>query len=203
MNQKIRRFLTDDLMLDDSQLISKLEEIGEIQHIKQKSLLYDQNQKPEFLIFLLNGIIRGYTLNAKGKDITECFEYKYGAPLVPSLPLDAPSSICMEALTDSTIIQFPIADIMELIKTDVSVSQMYNDLLIQSMQQHLRLAKILGQCPVAERYQWFLSEYSELYGKVSDKCIASFLNTSTVQLSRVRKELGMSKTYMRKSGDNA
>lgn len=198
MSQEVKKFLVDNMLLDDDRLIGELEEIGEVQHLKRNSLLYHQNQKPEFLTFLLDGIIRGYILNSNGEDITECFEYKFGAPLVPSLPLDAPSIIYMEALTDSSIIQFPIDNIVELIKTNVEVSRKYNDLLVQSMQKHLQLTKILSRCTVSERYQWFLSEYPELYGKVSDKCIASFLNTSTVQLSRVKKDLGMSKRYIHK-----
>lgn len=195
MESAIHSFIINTMNIKDKKLIAYLESICSCCHLKQKSILFNKNQKPDYIVFLLNGIARGYTVTDKGIDITECFEYQFGAPLVPSLPLDAPAEIFMETVTECDIIQFPISDVVELIRTNVAISQMYNDLLIQSMHRHLQLTKIVNQYSAEQRYKWFLSEYSDLVEKVSNKYIASFLNMSTVTLSRVRGKMGIANRH--------
>lgn len=124
--------------------------------------------------------------------MTDCFDYQFGSPIVAGLPLDAPASINIETLTECDLLLCPIAAVNELLKSDVTVAQMYNTLLVSSMKKHLEPTTLLTQYPATQRYQWFLSEYEGLKEKVNDKYIASFLNMSHVTLSRIRGELRLS-----------
>lgn len=196
--ETIEHFLTGTLQLKNRDLITQLSGIGEVHHFKEKSILFHHGQNPDYVAFLINGITRGYYIDSQGKEATDCFDYQFGAPLVASLPLDAPAIISIEALTECDIFIFPIEIVIGLLKSDVSIAQLYNALLIESLKKYIRLTRALTKYSTEQRYQWFLSEYPELERKVSDKYIASFLNMSTVTLSRVRKKIGISKKYIRK-----
>ena len=39
---------------------------------------YSENNKSDYIYFLLSGVLRGYTIEQDGKDITDCFLFRYG-----------------------------------------------------------------------------------------------------------------------------
>ncbi|MFR8012279.1 MAG: Crp/Fnr family transcriptional regulator [Clostridia bacterium] len=188
MKMSIEQFVVEVLKIQDGAIIKKLSDCGEIIHLKKSEILFHQDYEPEYIAFLLNGIMRSFVVAEKGSDSTECFDYEFGCPVVPSIPMNAPASVNIEAETDSDLILFPVDEVMELIHTNVEISTLYNNLMCRSMQRFVRLARVLSQYTAAQRYEWFLTEYAPLDGKVSNKAIASYLNMSPVTLSHVRKE---------------
>lgn len=188
MHMSVEQFLREVLELQDCTVIKKLSDCGQIIHLKKKEILYYQGYKPDSLAFLIDGIMRAFVFDEGGSDSTECFDYKLGWPVVPSIPMDAPASVNIEASVDSDLLLFPIADIMELIHTNVEITQLYNSMMCKSMQKYVQLTRAITQYTAAQRYEWFLSEYAALDGRVSHKDIASFLNMSPVTLSNVRKK---------------
>lgn len=188
MNNIIYKFLTESLRIQDRNVIKTLEERGSIVHLRKNEILFHQNFKPEYIAFLLDGIMRAFVFDEKGSTLTECFDYKYGWPVVPSVPMDAPASVNIEASVDSTLILFPIEDIVKLINTDIEIAQIYNSLMVKSVQKHVELTRALLQKDATQRYQWFLSEYAEIVGRVYDKHIASFLHMAPVTLCDIKNE---------------
>lgn len=188
MEKSIEWFLTEVLKLQDYDVVQRLSNCGEIRRLKAKEVLFYHGEKPEYLAFLLDGIMRSFVIDEKGKDSTECFDYEFGCPVVPSIPMDAPASVNIEADVDSELMLFPIEEVVELIDTNIEVTKLYNFLLCKSMQRYVQLSRVLINYDVAQKNEWFLAEYAELDGRVSNKDIASFLNMTPVTLSRVRKE---------------
>lgn len=188
MEKSIEWFLTEVLKLQDCDVVQRLSNCGEIRRLKAKEVLFCHGEKPEYLAFLLDGIMRSFVIDEKGKDSTECFDYEFGCPVVPSIPMDAPASVNIEADVDSELMLFPIEEVTELITTNVEISHIYNLLMCKSMKRYVELNRAITQYKVEQRYKWFLSEYAELDGRVSNKDIASFLNMTPVTLSRVRNE---------------
>lgn len=188
MKMSIEYFLSDTLHMRDREAIKKLSSCGEVRHLKKNRILFHQDDPPSHMAFLLNGIMRSFIFDLKGMDLTECFDYEFGWPVVPSVPMTAPASVNIEASVDSELILFPVADIMEFISKNSEVAQIYHSLMCSCVQKHVRLTRALNQFTAAQRYEWFLSEYAALNGRISNKDIASFLNMSPVTLSHIRKE---------------
>ncbi len=184
----IEKFLSDFLKIQDGNVRKELSDCGEIRHLKKGKILFYQSYEPEYIAFLLRGIMRSFVINERGGDSTECFDYEFGCPVVPSLPMNAPASVNIEAETDSELILFPIEPVVKLINTNIEVAKIYNALMCRSMQKYVCLSRVLNQYTAAERYAWFLSEYAELQGRVSNKNIASFLNMTPVTLSYIRRK---------------
>lgn len=192
MEMSVESFLKEVLHLKDRNVIKTLSDCGEIRHFKRKEILFYQDEEPEYIAFLLDGIMRSFVIDEKGVDSTECFDFTFGCPIVPSLPLNASASVNIEASVGSSLVLFPIDEVVELINTNVESSMLYNNLMCQSMKKFVSLTRALNQYSAAQRYEWFLSEYAPLDGRISSKDIASFLNMSPVTLSHVRKEFKLS-----------
>lgn len=188
MNNIIYDFCAKSLQIKDINTIKFLENRGLVVHLKKNEILFHQDFKPEYVAFLLDGIMRAFIFDDKGSTLTDCFDYKYGWPVVPSVPMDAPASVNIEACVESTLILFPVEDIVKLINTNMEIAQIYNSLMVRSVQKHVELTRVLLQKDAAQRYQWFLSEYAEIEGRVYDKHIASFLHMTPPMLCNIKNE---------------
>lgn len=188
MNNIVYRFLTENLLIQDSNVVKMLEYRGLVVHLKKNEILFHQDFKPEYIAFLLDGIMRAFIFDDNGSTLTDCFDYKYGWPVVPSVPMDAPASVNVEACVESTLILFPVEDIVKLINTNMEIARIYNSLMVNSVQKHVELTRALLQKDAAQRYQWFLSEYGEIEGRVYDKHIASFLHMTPQMFCNIKNE---------------
>ncbi len=176
------------MQIKNPSVLKKLIACGKVIHVKEKEILFCQHCKPEYMAFLINGIMRSFVIDEKGNDLTECFDFQKGCAVCPSIPMNAPASVNIEASVDSALLVFPIDEIWELMNTDVTISQMYNLALCYSMQKYVEFTRMLIKCDAMQRYKWFLSEYSALDGRIKNKDIASFLNMTPATLCAVKRQ---------------
>ncbi len=193
MNLLIQEFLTQILPADEPSVLEPLLKMARPRHFHKKELLLAEGETPTEIIFIQKGIFRGFFYNVSGKDVTDCFCYRFGEPAVPSLPLDAPANVSMESLTESETVSFPAAPLAEFLSRSSFALRMYNKLLLESLSHHVEVKKMLYQYTAAQKYAWFLEKYPGLDEVIGDKYIASFLGVTPVTLSRSRKALGGTK----------
>lgn len=184
----VKKCLVDTFQITDEALLDRLDRLAEIRSLAKGDVMFEIGVVPDSVAFLINGATRGVMLGDKGQDITECVNTRFMEPLVPSLPLREPAIISIEAVMDSELLCFPLEVIAELIETNFDMLRLYNQLLLASLKMQVELRTVL-QHPAMERYQWFLSRYPELEGKISGKYVASLLNITPVSLSRLRGQL--------------
>lgn len=187
MFMKIRDFYIETLKISDAQLMQTLTFNSEIKLIKKGEILQHIGSISMELYFLMKGLLRGFLLDAKGEEVTDCFVYEHGTPVVSSIDLGEPSLICIEALEDSELISIPFSVVLPLVGSNLELITLYNRLLSNSLKMHWENKTVLAQCAAAERYQWFLKNYPGLIERVVHKHIASFLGITPVSLSRIRK----------------
>ncbi|MBM6888133.1 Crp/Fnr family transcriptional regulator [Pseudoflavonifractor phocaeensis] len=183
----LQNFYTEILKLSDTQLVQALTENSQIKLIKKGDVLQHIGSPSTELYFLMKGLLRGYLLDSKGKEVTDCFVYAHGTPVVSSINLGESSLICIEALEDSELIAIPFSVVLPLIGSNLEVIILYNRLLSNSLKMHWENKTVLVQYTAAERYQWFLESYPGLIKRVSHRYIASFLGMTPVSLSRIRR----------------
>lgn len=167
--------------LSDEPLIRRLTELGEVRPVKKGHLLYREGEVPSKLTFLLQGLLRGYFLDASGRDITDCFAFKPGTPATAGVALGDSATISIEALEDSQV--------LELMEEYPQLYRLYSAFLLEALKCHWEVKAAMYQYTAMERYQWFLRTYPGLYHQVSGKHIASFLGMTQVTLSRVRRAM--------------
>lgn len=195
MDSRIYDFLTNEIGLTDNNLIDSLAKKCKIATFKKRETIIQQNERPKYVPFLCSGIIRGFLVDEKNNEITDCFCQRFGEAVVPSLPFDSPAIFSMQAVVDSEIFLFPVSDVVDLVTSNPDMMALYNVLLQESAKRHFDMKYNLMRFDNAQRYEWFLEEYPGLIDKVSHKYIASFLSMSEVSLSRVRGKMGITNRY--------
>lgn len=185
-----RKFFRELLGLTDEALVHRLAEVSEIRQLKKGWVLYREGERPTRLTFLMQGLLRGYFLDAGGRDITDCFTFRPGGPAVACIALGEPSSISIEALADSLVLELPMEEVLLLLEEyPQQLYRLYTQLLLEALRRHWEVKVVMYQYNAMERYQWFLRAYPGLNEQVSGRHIASFLGMTQVTLSRLRRTL--------------
>ncbi len=184
----LREVLMEALRITDEKVLRQLEEMASIRQFKKGEILFNEGEIPSFVPLLLSGAVRGFLVDYTGKDVTNCFNTRRFDPLVPSIPLDAPAIVSMESLMDSEALCLPTDRVVQMMRNDPRLFEYYNRLLLASLRTQIEIKNVLYKYTAMERYEWFLKNYPGLDGKISSKYIASFLNITTVSLSRLRTE---------------
>lgn len=170
-------------------LIQELSACASVRVHKKGDIIIETGEAVSKVDFLLTGIYRGYFVDSNGRDITDCFAYKTGSPLLPSTELNIPAIISIQAVTDGSSISISIDVVNELLKKYTEVAQLYIRLLSESAQEHWKIKNAIYQYTALQRYEWFQNNYPGLIHKVSNRYVASYLNVTPVTLSRIRASL--------------
>lgn len=182
-------FYVDVLHIKAERLAKELAKITKPMHLRKGEILIHEGDVQDHFVFLTDGILRGFFLDANGRDVTDCFGCQCGAPAVSSFTNGEPSSVSIEALTACDCLRVPIKQMLVLMKENPELLWIYNWLLQDALRSHWEIKTMVCQHTAMERYQWFLKEYPGLIDKVSNKYIASFLGMTPVTLSRLRRIL--------------
>ena len=186
---ELQNFYVETVKISDTGLLQTLIKNSQIKFIKKGDMLQHIGSINTELYVLVKGLLRGFLLDAKGREVTDCFVYAHGTPIVASIDLGAPNLICIEALEDSELIVVPFSVVLPLVCSNLELVILYNQLLSNALKLHWENKTALVQHTATERYQWFLESYPGLIERVNHRYIASFLGMTPVSLSRVRKRL--------------
>ena len=186
---KAEEFYRKSFQLSDETELQRLTEITELVHLRKGERICQEGERQNKVTFLLRGLLRGYFLNANGRDITDCFVFQYGTPAMACLALEEPSTITIEAIAESDVLSLPMQAVLDLLERRPELYQVYNRFLLAALQTHWEVKTIMYQYPALQRYQWFLRTYPGLSEQVSGKHIASFLGMTQVTLSRLRRAI--------------
>ena len=185
----IRAFLQEISGLSPERLPQTVTEAAVVRTLRKGELLIRQGETQEHVIFLADGILRGFFLDAGGREVTDCFAFRRGNPAMPGPDFTQPAAISIEALTDVTVVCLPLELVNRVLESDMALLQCAYRLLMASTQMHWELKNARYRYGASQRYQWFLKTYPELMERVSSKYIASFLDMNPSTLSRLKAAL--------------
>ncbi len=183
------RFYTEFCQIKTPEVIQMLVDATEVRRIKKGDFLAYAGEKQTDICFMIEGLLRGFFLDSRGKDVTDCFGFQSGTPAMAFCRFDGEnvSPMTIELLEDGLFFCVPISLILKLQERYLEVTLFYNRVLISALNEHWRIKQVLHQYTALQRYQWFLEVYPDLIGRVSNKNIASFLGMSPETLSRLRR----------------
>lgn len=189
--EKRKLFFKNVMGLSDEQLLNDLSEASMFHQWEKGDTAVEIGDTINNVNFLAEGLFRGYYVDSKGQEVTDCFAAAPGAPIVSCFPLDSPSPICLEFLEKSVSISVPISIITSLLYSNLEILRLYNALLQESLQMHWEVKRALTQYNAEERYRWFLKNYPGVINRINHKHIASFLGITPVSLSRIRRKINI------------
>ena len=179
-------FLREHFRLQDPQLLQSLSQSFEIRELDKKEILHQIGLPHPSIDFLVEGLFRGFFLDRAGKEITDCFVFRPGTPIVSCLELGEPSFISTEAMEPSTILSIPLEQVNELMPYP-EILGLYIRFLRESLLRHWENKIMLAQYTAKDRYTWFLEKYPGVIDRVNHRYVASFLGITPVTLARIRR----------------
>ena len=186
---KAKEFYRTVMGIRSNDILDKLVKYSKSKKVKKGEMIQAVGDTCSYTSFLVSGLFRGYFLDGNGNDVTDCFAYLPGTPLVSSLGITGPSVVYIEALENSEIIIIKTAVINELVNTQMELAGLYSRLLSNALQMHWENKVAVTNHTAKARYMWFQDRFPGLIHRVSHKYIASFLGMTPVTLSRVRKSI--------------
>ena len=114
-------------------LVRLTSDLREITDYKKKHVLYKENQRAKVLYYVIKGKIKIYKSNPEGKElITNILNAGDFWGYIPILE-NAPYRENAEVLEDSSLMQIPAADFLELVTTDPKIAQQFIRLISRNV----------------------------------------------------------------------
>jgi len=156
-----------------------------IEELKKRDLLYEYEEVCEYLYFVDKGLLRIYFLQ-DGEERTFHFALDhYFAVDYESFLRQTPSHYMLEALEDTTVIKVPL-QALQYAYQNMEHGEKLGRLLAEEYIFYFtkKIKAIYTKTPL-ERYKSFNVYFPGIFQRIPQHYIASYLNISSVHLSRL------------------
>lgn len=158
----------------------------ELKEFQKGDIIFEPDSHLRYIYFIESGFTRIYYFK-NGKDITHYFfgpnSFSTG---IESVFYGKPSIFGFQALAPSRIWMIPFNPIAELAKTDITVNQIIQKVLLDSLINFSNRFYKTQFETAQERYQTLIEENPALFQNASLGHIASYLGISQPTLSVIR-----------------
>lgn len=134
----------------------------------------------------LKGVLRGFTQNNEGEELTTHFFVEndlISGNYIPNIP----ATMNIQALEDCIISVANYKEIFSYVNTDNELTNIVLGNFQKLNKQNNSRIEALINCDALGKYKWFLNEFPNLLNRIPHYHIANFLGMTSTQLSRTRK----------------
>ncbi|MFK7782514.1 Crp/Fnr family transcriptional regulator [Psychroserpens sp.] len=158
--------------------------------LKPGEYIIKQEGMSSKLYFLISGLMRSVRVSEAGKEYTKNIysPINFVGPL-SSILTKKPSFLSYEALTECKVYEVDFNEFYSLTKKAIEISNLYNRVLEYLFVVYERKQFESISLNATERYQLLKSRIPDIDTQIAQYHIASYLNITPVQLSRIRKDL--------------
>lgn len=169
---------------------NKFLELLTLKNLKKGDVIAEFGEVPTNFFVLKSGIARSYITNDKGKEFIRSFFVPVTSTgSFSALILEKPSRLTYDCLTDCQVYTGNFKDFKKLASENMDIATMYSTVLERIF---IRMEKRIFELSVLDatkRYLNLKKEIPNIDNLIPQYHIASYLNITPVQLSRIRKEL--------------
>lgn len=168
----------------------KLIELVSVKKLKKKDTIAAIGEVPKNFFILKSGVVRSFYKDEKGKEyIRNLFTPIKATGALAALVLDKPSRLTYDCLTDCEVYVLNFKAFKELTIQDKGIANLYARVLETIFIVLESKIYDLSVLNATERYIKLKKQSSNIENLIPQYHIASFLNITPVQLSRIRKEI--------------
>jgi CRP/FNR family transcriptional regulator, anaerobic regulatory protein len=164
-------------------------DILECKHLKKREFALKEGDYCDKIFFISSGVLRLY-YNKDGAEKTDsfCFENCWYTDF-DSYLTGKRTEANLQALEDTTIIRFKKTDIELLYKKYHTIERIGRILTEQAFVGVLEEIRLVNSETPEERYLNLIEQRPEIFQRIPQQYIASFLNIQPESLSRIRKRI--------------
>ena len=158
--------------------------------IKRRQFILQEGDVCLFNTFVVEGCFRMYFADDNGKEHNIQFAVEnWWIGDIGSFHLEAPSTLYIEAIENSLILQIKKQDQINLFTNHPKFNQIFRVLTENALVSYQKRVLQNISSTAEERYLDFLKRYPYFFNRISNVQIASFLGVTPEFLSTIRKRL--------------
>ena len=156
--------------------------------VEKDELLFHPDKPTKKIVFIKKGLLRGYKI-IDGKDYTHHFYFEnWFATDFLSFLNEKPSQIYIESIERTRYYEFQKNDLINLYKKSHELERMGRIIAEKAYLATVEKMADLQLLDLNERYAALIQRNPDLFQRISQKHIASYLGVSEQSLSRIKKE---------------
>lgn len=169
---------------------SKLENILSVKHYKKSDIIAGRNQKESKFFILKKGVVCSFLVDQKGKRYIRTL-FTPISVIAPHKSLINPPNLNVDyhCLSDSIILETKLKLFLILTEQNHDISILFSKILMQEYLKLINRVTQLTTLNATDRYLLLKKSIHDIEKKIPLHQIASYLNITPVQLSRIRKKL--------------
>ena len=146
----------------------KLFEIGYTTSLKKGELIFSEREEVDSIFIVVDGYVSLYRSSRYG-DIKVIFICTNGEIINEIVFQNDKTSICAMALSDTTLLAIPKADLLKLMKEDVDLTiNIYDSLARKTRRLYHQVGNANGTYPIEKRLAAKICKLARDYGKKTD-----------------------------------
>jgi len=175
--------------------LSEFEGLLELKKFNKKDKIANLGEVPTKFFILKSGVVRSYVTDEKGREfIRSLFVPIKAVGAFSALILEKPSNSIYDCLTDCEVYVGDFKKFKEIASRNLDFSNLYNTVLERIFIRMEKRILELSVLDAKQRYLKLKKHVPEIENLIPQYHIASYLNITPVQLSRIRKDLYRSKS---------
>jgi CRP-like cAMP-binding protein len=158
--------------------------------VNKNEFLLREGEVCKFNYFVISGCLRMYSVNKDGLENTRyiAFEGKFATSFT-SLLTGQPSIEYIQSLEKSTVLSISKVDFFFLVENEPAVNVIYRNILESAyITTQKRIYDFQGADSL-HRLKWLLEQQPNVFDRISNKVIASYLGVTPYTLSRLKANL--------------
>lgn len=189
MNNDIKQFIGQHIKISD-EILNIFNNLLTYSELDPLDFFTKSGDFPVDFIIIKTGVIRSFTLNEKGIESTRAFLSTGDiAGANSAMMKNENSTMNYQALTKITGYKGNFYDLMKLTEKHHELSIFYIKALENAYLKVENIIIEISSLTTTERYLELNKRIPGIHNLIKQKYIASYLNISTVQLSRIRRKL--------------
>lgn len=171
------------------EIIRLLQTKATFRKFKKKEIFIHNGEHQSEFFFLTSGIARAYVVDDKGREFTRIlFKGVTAIASIRALITNTKSFANFDCLTECEMYVGNFEDFLTLTKTNIKISNIYSNILekafLRSEERVYELA-----LTAKEKYKLLQKQIPDIDNLIPQYQIASYLNITNVQLSRIRRKM--------------
>lgn len=186
MENKNFQFLNSIAPVSES-LFRNLQTMSSFKRYEKGEIITHFDEIPTSAYMLIDGVMRAFIEDDSGKEYNKnLFTPISFVASFTSLLHNKPSQLCYQALTDCKTFQFDYREFLALCREDLQASILYSKILERVFVTYEKRNLELLSLNASQRYAQLRLRIPNIDVLIPQYQIASYLNITPVQLSRIR-----------------